>query len=72
MDDPAAVLKGPECDAVLNAELLILFWLCLGVPLAWQKGVITTGPHLWVCVWYSTRGKDVIMELPRDFLKLLA
>eukprot|EP00971_Amphidinium_carterae_P195836 3886184-Amphidinium_carterae.1 len=72
MDDPAAVLKGSECDAVLNAELLILFWLCLGVPLAWHKGVLTAGPHLWVGVWYSTEGKDVVLELPLDFLKLLA
>eukprot|EP00971_Amphidinium_carterae_P187074 3713215-Amphidinium_carterae.1 len=48
MDDLAIVLSGPWEEVVVHADLLILLWLALGVPLSWRKGLITSGIHTWI------------------------
>ena len=53
-------------------DLLLLWWLVLGIPLAWDKGSLCwdTQPHEWIGIKYilQSAGK-VLMELPEKFLK---
>ena len=71
MDDPAVCARGPREEVLKCFDLLLLWWLVLGLPLAWKKGAVHFGcvAHQWIGVVFSpTEGADVIMELPTAFL----
>ena len=71
VDDPAVVIKGPRCDAVQGLDLLLMWWLALGIPLSWAKGALYEGAatHDWIGVRFTPREDGcVVMELPTKFL----
>ena len=45
VDDPVLSVTGPEEDCRLSTDLVIGWWLALGIPLAWSKGSYTSGLH---------------------------
>ena len=75
VDDPAITVGGATADIHKKIDLLLLWWLVLGIPLAWKKGSLhfDQEPHEWIGVRYSwcTNG-DVKMELPPAYLDELA
>ena len=38
VDDPAVTVCGDAASTESAMDILILWWLCLGVPMAWKKG----------------------------------
>jgi len=48
VDDPIAATMGSEAERALAADLIIWWWLVLGVDLAWTKGLWSTGVHRWI------------------------
>ena len=50
VDDPIVTITGSEAQRQLSVDILLLWWLCLGVPLAWRKGTLcpATHPHTWI------------------------
>ena len=75
VDDPAIVQSGPVADRLRALNVLILFWLTLGLPLAWEKGGLYSlaTPHQWIGVTFSTlRPGLTLMELPEQFLEGMA
>ena len=40
MDDPALTVAGDPTACQLEHDLVLIWWLVLGVKLAWQKGVV--------------------------------
>ena len=38
VDDPVAVARGSPDQHRTTLDMLILFWLLLGIPLSWRKG----------------------------------
>ena len=72
VDDPAIVAKGKREDVVKELDLLLAWWMALGIPLAWAKGklVWNQAPHEWIGVRYTpTLEGNVLMELPPKFLE---
>ena len=48
VDDPVLTLAGTSAEADLAIDLVLLWWLCLGPPLAWRKGSCGTAAHRWI------------------------
>eukprot|EP00971_Amphidinium_carterae_P006852 135302-Amphidinium_carterae.1 len=73
MDDPAIVLTGSWEEVVVHADVLILLWLSLGVPLSWKKGLLSADAHMWIGVVFDPRPSvgDVVMSVPCSFLLLI-
>jgi len=65
---------------MLGIDLLISFWLLLGLPLAWGKGQLTSGSHTWIGATFtpepSFAESACIIAAPQKFqtelLELLA
>lgn len=38
VDDPAVCARGPPAEVAKSFDLLLAWWLALGLPLAWKKG----------------------------------
>ena len=72
VDDPAVVFCGSPADVNRGIDLLILWWLVLGFPLAWKKGSITdfSDEHLWIGIKYGLDPElqCATMKLPEDYL----
>ena len=70
VDDPAIVLCGDHQQQIEAIDVLIVWWLLLGIPLSWKKGFF--GPaeqgHTWIGVHFKARGTEAILSLPQDFL----
>jgi len=51
-------------------DLILQWWLILGIPLAWTKGLVGPGAadHQWIGVVYSMSGTNAVMRLPTAFL----
>ena len=45
VDDPIFTVVGTPAERALAVDLLILWWLVLGLPLAWAKGMWTCDVH---------------------------
>ena len=62
---------GTRAQADQAFDLIIAWWLALGVPLSWAKGVMTCGsvPHRWIGIVYHLTPEGAIMRLPEDFVK---
>ena len=74
MDDPAVVIKGPRDQALQGLDLLLSWWMALGIPLAWAKGAVYEGAvaHNWIGVLFTPQDDgSVVMELPTKFLEEL-
>ena len=88
VDDPVLSLAGSPAAAAAAVDLVLLWWLCLGPPLAWRKGSITTGLHRWIGGLFEVRptagapdavraqvgsaAHFVVVSVPPDFTKMLS
>ena len=74
VDDPALTLRGSAPQQQAAIDTILLWWLCLGIPLAWSKGSCIDGrtPHAWIGVrfWSSSAG-SATMSITRAFLESL-
>ena len=48
VDDPVLSLAGSPAATDASIDLVLLWWLCLGPPLAWRKGTSGRGSHRWI------------------------
>ena len=71
VDDPALLTVGRWPSVSLTIDLVITWWLVLGIPLSWRKGTLATGGHQWIGVrfWAAATGVAAA-ALPADFLKV--
>jgi len=68
VDDPIAAVAGSASEVKRAIDILTLWWLVLGVPLAWKKGALSWGEHLWIGVLFTPRAADIVMTLPPAYL----
>ena len=72
VDDPAITLKGTLAQQHAAIDLLTLWWLVLGIPLAWDKGSFGPGqlPHDWIGVRFSSTSPGTsTLSAPLSFLE---
>ena len=52
VDDPALTLRGDIDQQQTAIDIVLLWWPCLGIPLAWSKGSFMNGreAHEWIGV----------------------
>merc|ERR1712085_77085 len=75
VDDPIVSVRSTEVDAKYTLDLVILWWLVLGIPLSWKKGFLTSGatPHRWIGIDYTLTAEGAVMRLPPAYVaELLA
>ena len=71
VDDPAAVVWGQKDQRKRTLNLMVLFWLSLGIPLSWKKGAVygDRAPYLWIGVQFEgVRPGVARMTLPPAFI----
>jgi len=72
VDDPMATCCGDKVAVGRAIDMLVLWWLVLGVPLSWRKGALSWDSHCWIGVVYrNAPACSVIMSLPPTFLQEL-
>ena len=51
-------------------DLVILFWLALGIPLSWKKGAVYNldEEHRWIGIVYSSCPDGAVMRLPKEYV----
>ena len=72
VDDPAVTLEGTPDQQIAAVDLLVLWWLVLGIPLAWDKGSFCAGnvAHDWIGVqFWSQAPGTATMSVPKQFLE---
>ena len=55
VDDPDLTLMGSPPQIAAAADAVMLWWMILGLPLAWSKGNMSSQTHRWIGVDFSTR-----------------
>jgi len=55
VDDPTAACLGTAAETSTAIDLIMLWWMVLGLPLSLPKGVYTSQGHTWIGAVYSTR-----------------
>merc|ERR1712194_147420 len=70
VDDPIVSLRATEAQAKSTLDLVILWWLVLGILLSWKKGFLTAGaePHRWIGIDYTLTAEGALMRLPPAFV----
>ena len=73
VDDPAMAVCGTKAQNIMAVDLVILWWLLLGVPLSWKKGAVfdQEAPHKWIGIVYSVVKDGALMRLPEKFVQEL-
>ena len=74
VDDPAITARGHLEDIQLAFDLVLLWWLVLGIPLAWAKGATSAGTdkHVWIGITYQViKPGVVLMSLTEKYLEEL-
>ena len=69
VDDPAIAMVGTKAWALREGTLPLLWWLVLGLDLAWRKGYFGVGRHDWIGVSYNFTPDGVTMELPTTYIE---
>ncbi|CAK0906332.1 unnamed protein product, partial [Prorocentrum cordatum] len=69
VDDPAFSFAGTGADAQLNADVVLAWWLALGLGLAWSKGIFASGPHRWIGIDFEVTDGVTHMSIPAEFLE---
>ena len=75
MDDPAITVCGPPDVVKTAVDAVLIWWLILGLPLAWEKGKLyqQEDEHVWIGVLYKVLGNSLVsMEIPAEYLRDLA
>ena len=70
VDDPILTLAGTRHEQELSLDLVVAWWLCLGIPLSWEKGVFVDAvqPHDWIGVSFRcTSPGTCTMTIPTKF-----
>ena len=70
MDDPIVAISGDLEDRRLSLDMLLTFWLTLGIPLSWSKGRLGDAASLytWIGVQFQLRPDGFAeLSLPGDF-----
>ena len=70
VDDPALVVAGNRKQQMEAIDLLVCWYLVLGIPLSWSKGHYSeaSAKHEWIGVQFQVREKGVTtMSLPPEF-----
>jgi hypothetical protein len=70
VDDPVVSVKATEEEAQKALDLVILWWLALGIPLSWKKGSFSraSDSHRWIGIDYTLVTEGAIMRLPDSFV----
>ena len=71
VDDPVVTLAGPRLAQGRSVDLLLTWWLVLGIPLSWEKGVMANAysKHTWIGVEFRVLQPGCArMTVPRKFL----
>ncbi len=63
-----SAVAGTEEQGNETLDLIILWWLCLVLPMAWAKGVFTGSTHRWIGALYTVRLTCDAPEQLRDIL----
>ena len=72
VDDPALVVRGTQAARDEALDLTLLWWLLVGIPLAWKKGrrLAAAEPHEWNGIIYKLVSPGTVhMEDPEPYLK---
>ena len=71
VDDPVLTVKGTDEQIQTAMDVVIMFWLALGVPLSWKKGEVykQEDPHRWIGIVYSFVAEGALLRLPTDFVQ---
>ena len=77
VDDAAVLLAGSPGDVTESFDLLLLFWLLVGAPIAWPKVCLhplglAHPPCRWIGVLFDLPPAGARMRLPDDFVADLA
>ena len=64
LDDPAVTVTGSQEVECARCDVLLLWWLVFGIPLAWDKGSFTNSRHGWIGIRFSNLPEGCSMELP--------
>ena len=48
VDDPVLTVLGTTEQREIAFDVVLLWWLVLGLPLAWAKGTVTENAHRWI------------------------
>ena len=69
VDDPAVVLAGSDQEQREAIDVLVLWWLLLGIPLSWRKGWYgsASAGHTWIGVRFQARDGVARLSLPTEF-----
>ena len=70
VDDPALSVRGTWDQAAVSFDVVIAWWLALGIPLSWKKGAVYSGDqvHRWIGIDYSVVEGGAKMRLPPEFI----
>ena len=70
VDDPALTLRGTPDQIQVAMDVVMMFWLALGVPLAWKKGETFAQhePHRWIGIVYASVPEGALLRLPPDYV----
>ena len=71
VDDPVITVSGAPPQRREALDVLLLWWLVLGIPLAWDKGVLCFAetPHLWIgVIFQALLDGSVLLTLPAQFV----
>ena len=55
VDDPLLCMVGSASECVAASDVVISWWLVLGLPLSWSKGTMCNKTHRWIGADFSTR-----------------
>ena len=72
VDDPAVVVSGSVAEQRAAIDLLVTWFLVLGIPLSWKKGYFVPADqaHVWIGVSFVVREQGVAtLSLPPDYLQ---
>ena len=67
VDDPAVVAWGTQAQVDETLDLAVIWWLILGLDLAWPKGYYGPPGHLWIGIGHTLRGEAAVMTLPEAY-----
>ena len=70
VDDPALTVAGNTSQRHLSLDVVLAWWLVLGIPLAWAKGSLTYGrqQHEWIGVSFCCLSPGTCtMTVPEKF-----
>ena len=72
VDDPAICVYGSPSERSTALDIVLLWWMTLGIPLAWKKGKLVEGAdrHEWIGVAYQLKRPGMVtMTLPTEYLE---